>query len=209
MTTVRDEPTLVDRLRAGATEHFGKFGFDQSMLEISIALDVDGSTLSDLFGSVNGLRAVCDEYVLSSIRAAKTESLSARDPGTWLTQIAGIESFAPTMSYLVRSLQAGDELGHTLLREMIENAATYLEDAVGTGTVKPSRDPKARARFLATSVGGGFLLYLRMHQTPEDMREVLRDYARDMIIPAVELYTQGLMADDTMSDAFLNHSLHV
>ncbi|HYO03537.1 MAG TPA: TetR/AcrR family transcriptional regulator [Mycobacterium sp.] len=206
MPTVRDEPTLLDRLRAEAIEHFGKFGFDQSMLEISIALDVDVSTLSDLFGSINGLRAACDKYVLSSIRTAKTKALSTHDPGIWFTQIARIESFAPTMSYLVRSLHAGDELGHTLMREMIENAETYLETAVAKGTIKPSRDPKARARFLAMNGGGGFLLYLQMHQTPTDMGTVLRDYARDMIMPALELYTDGLMADDTMYEAFLTQT---
>ncbi len=206
MTTVRDEPTLVERLRAEAIEHFGKFGFDQSMLEISIALDVDVSTLSDLFGSTKGLRSACDEYVQSSLRAAKTEALSAHDPGTWFAQIGRIESFAPTMSYLVRSLRAGDELGHALMRELIDDAETYLETAVGKGTIKPSRDPKARARFLAMNGGGAFLLYLRMHDTPEDMGAVLRDYASDMIMPALELYTQGLMADDTMYEAFLTQA---
>ncbi|MBJ7338138.1 TetR/AcrR family transcriptional regulator [Mycolicibacterium sp.] len=206
MTTVHDEPTLVDRLRAEAIQHFGRFGFDQSTLELSIALDVDTSTLSDLFGSINGLRHACDEDVLSSIRAAKSTALNTRDPGTWFTQLGRIESFAPTMSYLMQSLQAGDELGHTLMCEMIDTTEIYLEDAVDKGSVKPSRDPKARARFLAMNGGGAFLLYLRMHDTPGDMAAVLRDYARDMILPALELYTQGLMADDTMYEAFRTHS---
>lgn len=51
--------------------------------------------------------------------------------------------------------------------------------------------------------GGGFLLYLQMHENPTDLRAVLRDYARDMVLPALELYTEGLMTDRTMYDAFL------
>ena len=43
-----------------------------------------------------------------------------------------------------------------------------------------------------------------MHETPTDLRAVLRDYARDMMLPALELYTEGLMADRTMYDAFLD-----
>lgn len=200
------EPTLLDRLRAAAIQHFGRCGFDQSMPQMSIALDADGSTLSDLFGSVKGLRASCDEYVLSSIRTAETVSLSSRDPRTWSDQVARIESFTPLTSYLVRSLQAGDELGRTLVREMIDHAETYLETASGSGDIKPSRDPKARARLLAMNVCGGFLLYLQMHDNPTDMGAVLRSYAKEMILPALELYTQGLMADDTMYEAFLTQS---
>ena len=48
-----------------------------------------------------------------------------------------------------------------------------------------------------------FLLYLQMHENPTDLRAVLRDYARDMVLPALEIYTDGLMADSTMYDAFL------
>ena len=50
--------------------------------------------------------------------------------------------------------------------------------------------------------GGGFLLYLQMHDTPTDLRAVLRDYAQDMVLPALEVYTHGLLTDSTMYDAF-------
>jgi hypothetical protein len=42
-----------------------------------------------------------------------------------------------------------------------------------------------------------------MHKTPTDLRAVLRDYANDMVLPALELYTDGLMTDGHMYDAFL------
>ena len=69
--------------------------------------------------------------------------------------------------------------------------------------LKPSRDPRARARYLGMINGGGFLLYLQMHDNPTDLRAVLRDYGEDMVLPALELFTNGLMADSTMYDAFL------
>ena len=86
---------------------------------------------------------------------------------------------------------------------MIDNAEEYMDEGVRAGTIKPSRDPHARAKYLAIAGGGGFLLYLQMHETPTDLRAVLRDYARDMVLPALEIYTEGLMADRTMYDAFL------
>jgi hypothetical protein len=34
------------------------------------------------------------------------------------------------------------------------------------------------------------------------MRAVLRDYGEEMVLPALEIYTGGLMTDSTMYDAF-------
>ena len=48
------------------------------------------------------------------------------------------------------------------------------------------------------SGGGGFLLYLHMHDNPTDMKAVLRDYSKNMILPALELHTHGLLTDTSM-----------
>ena len=117
--------------------------------------------------------------------------------------MAEIESYAPMMAYLVRSMQSGSGLAKAFWRRMIDNAEGYLEEGVRAGTLKPSRDPKARAKFLGMNNGGGLLLYLQMHDNPTDLRAVLRDYAEDMVLPALEVYSNGLMADSSMYEAFL------
>jgi hypothetical protein len=86
---------------------------------------------------------------------------------------------------------------------MLENAEEYLEEGVRAGTLKGSRDPKARAKYLGLTGGGGFLLYLQMHDNPTDMAAVLHDYGEEMVLPALEVYTKGLMTDSTMYDAFV------
>lgn len=196
------ETSLRDRLCERAIEHFGRFGFDMSMLEMAVAVDADVRTLTELFGSIEGLHAACDDYLQETIRKAKTEALTNPDPRPWFAQVADIESFAPMMSYLVRTLQSGGESARALFGHMVDNAERYLEDAVRAGTLKPTRDPKARAHFLTMAAGGGFLLYRQLHQNPSDMRAVLRDYARDVMLPALELYSYGLMTDDSMYRAF-------
>jgi hypothetical protein len=55
---------------------------------------------------------------------------------------------------------------------------------------------------MAMSGGGGFLLYIQLHDNPRDLRAVLRDYAQDMVLPALEIYSEGLMSDSTMYEAF-------
>jgi len=117
--------------------------------------------------------------------------------------MAEMESYAPMMAYLVRSMQSGSELAKMLWRRMIDNTEGYLEEGVQNGLLKPSRDPRARAKFLGLTGGGAFFLYIQMHDTPTDLRAVLRDYGEDMVLPALEVYTEGLMTDSTMYDAFL------
>ena len=117
--------------------------------------------------------------------------------------MAEIEQYAPMMAYLVRSLQSGGDLAKTLWHNMIDNTEQYIEEGVRAGTIKPSVDAKARARFLGMAGGGAFLLYLQLHPDPSDLRAVLRDYSEEMVLPALELYTHGLMTDSTMYDAFL------
>ena len=195
--------TATARIRDAAIEQFGQQGFDVGLRAIAEAAGVSAALVIHHFGSKDGLRKACDDYIAEEIRSSKSEALQSKDPATWFAQMAEIEDYAPLMAYLVRSMQSGGELATLLWRRMIDNADEYLDEGVRAGTIKPSRDAHARARYLGITGGGGFLLYLQMHETPTDIRAVLRDYARDMVLPALEVYTEGLMTDRTMYEAFL------
>jgi AcrR family transcriptional regulator len=195
--------TATARIRDAAIEQFAQHGFAVGLRTIAEAAGVSAALVIHHFGSKEGLRKVCDDYVAEEIRNSKSEALTSNDPASWLGQMAEIESYAALTGYVVRSLQTGGELAMMLWQRMIENAEEYFADGVAAGTIKASRDPHARAKYLAITSGGGLLLYIQMHPTPTDLRAVLRDYARDMVLPALEIYTDGLMADRTMYDAFL------
>lgn len=198
--------TAAARIRDAAIAQFGKHGFGVGLRAIAEAAGVSAGLVIHHFGSKDGLRSACDDYVAEAIRSLKSEAMQSHEPATWLAQLSEIESYAPLTAYLVRSLQSGADLAKTLWRTMIANAEEYLDEGVRAGTLKPSRDPKARARYLAITGGGGLLLYLQMHEDPTNLAAVLRDYSTDMVLPALELYTEGLMADRTMYDAFLGQA---
>lgn len=198
-----DDRTAIARIRDAAIAQWGEHGFNVGLRSIAEAAGVSAALVIHHFGSREGLRKACDDYIAEEIREAKSESLRTSDPAAWLSQMAEIESYAPLMAYLVRSLQSGSELAKSFWRRMIDDAEQYMEEGVRSGLIKASRDPRARARYLAMASGGGFLLYLQMHDNPTDLRAVLRDYGEEMVLPALELYTQGLMNDSTMYDAFL------
>ncbi len=198
--------TAAARIRDAAIEQFGQHGFGVGLRTIADAAGVSAALVIHHFGSKEGLRKACDDYVAEEIRRSKSQAVQSHDPASWLAQLSEIESYAPLTAYLVRSLQTGGGLAMALWRTMIDNAEVYLDEGVQAGTLKPSRDPKARAKFLAITGGGGLLLYLQMHENPTDLREVLRDYARDMVLPSLEVYTEGLLADRTLYEGFLAQS---
>lgn len=203
MRSASDDRTAIARIRDSAIEQWGQHGFNVGLRSIAEAAGVSAALVIHHFGSKDGLRKACDDYIVEEVRKADSEALQSTDPATWFAALAEIESFAPLMAYLLQSMQAGGDLATMMYRRLIENAEQYMEDGVRAGTLKPSRDPAARAKFLAISGGGSFLLYLQMHDTPTDLRAVLRDYGEEMTLPALEVYTHGLMADSTFYDAFV------
>ena len=155
------------------------------------------------FGSKDGLRKACDEFIAETIRAAKSESVQTSDPAAWFAQMAEIESFAPLMAYLVRSMQTGGDLAKSLWRTMIANAEQYIEEGVRGGHHQAQPRPQGQGAL------PGDQQRRRLPAVPADarrpdrhLRAVLHDYAQDMVLPALEIYTQGLMTDSTMYDAF-------
>ena len=195
--------TATARIRDAAIEQFGQHGFGVGLRTIAEAAGVSAALVIHHFGSKDGLRKACDDYVAEEIRSSKSEAMQSTDPATWFAadgrdRVLRADDGLPGAQHAVRRRP-----GNMLWQRMIDNAEEYMDDGVRAGTIKPSRDPHARAKYLAITGGGGFLLYLQMHETPTDLRAVLRDYARDMVLPALEVYTEGLMADRTMYDAFL------
>ena len=158
--------TATARIRDAAIEQFGQHGFGVGLRTIAEAAGVSAALVIHHFGSKDGLRKACDDYVAEEIRSSKSETMQSSDPATWFAAMAEIESYAPMMAYLVRSMQSGGELAKMLWQSMIDNAEEYMDEGVRAGTVRPSRDPHARARFLALTGGGAFLLYLQMHDNP-------------------------------------------
>ena len=171
-----DDLTATARIRDAAIDLFGRDGFSVSVRAIAAAADVSPGLVIHHFGSKEGLRKACDTFIAETVLASKQESIRSSDPATWFAAMAEIEDYAPMMAYLVRSMQNGGELSKMLWRTMIENTELYIEEGVRAGTIKPSVDPEARARFLALAGGGGFLLYLQLHEST-DLKVVLHDYA--------------------------------
>jgi AcrR family transcriptional regulator len=194
------------RIRDAAIRTFGTAGFDASVRAIAAAAGVSPGLVMHHFGSKDGLRAACDEHVLHVIREAETDAFTRSGPGALLAQLAELDRYAPLVGYLVQALLAGGDLAATLLARMTTDAESYLQEAVTAGRIRPSRDPAARAAYLVDIGVGAVLSFVRRHPAADgDHRATLRAYAETNSLPALELYTEGLLTDPGLLEEHLQY----
>src|ERR1700689_4714861 len=102
--------TATARIRDAAIEQFGQHGLGGGPRATAEAAGVSAALVIHHFGSKDGLRKACDDFVAEEIRSSKSEAINSSDPATWFAAMAEIEEYAPLMAYLVRSMQAGGDL---------------------------------------------------------------------------------------------------
>jgi hypothetical protein len=102
-------------------------------------------------------------------------------------------------------VREGGAAGIVFLENMIEEAIAFSEEGVASGMVRPSRDPRARARFLVTSSLGGLLLQLSLHPGLDlaDVGPTVRRLVDEITLPTLEIYTEGVLADSRYLDEYL------
>lgn len=191
------------RIRDTAIDLFGEQGFGVGVRAIAAAAGVSPGLVNHHFGSKDGLRAACDERVLEIIRDEKLRVIRTSGPTAMLNAMAEVEVYAPLVAYMLRSFQAGGALAESLLEHMIGDAEQYLQTAVAEGMIKPSRDPAARARYIVLCHVGAMNLAMQMRIQREgklDYRAAIRDLSDELTMPALELYTHGMLTDSTLFD---------
>ena len=168
------------------------------------AAGVTAGLITHHFGSKQSLREECDAEVLRHYSTLKGDGI-AMSPTQTMTMMAELDDYAPLMVYILRSVRDGGPAGVMFLENMIDETVRFTEHGVSTGVVRPSRDPLARARYMVTSSLGGLLLQLSL--LPElklaDIGPTVRRLADEVILPTLELYTEGILADRRYLDEYL------
>jgi len=132
MRSVSDDRTAVARIRDAAIEQWGEHGFNVGLRTIAESAGVSAALVIHHFGSKDGLRKACDDYIAEEIRSGKSASMQTKDPADWFRQMAEMESYAPMMAYLVRSMQSGSELAKMLWQRMIDKPRATSKRACKT-----------------------------------------------------------------------------
>ncbi len=209
-----DDLTTRARIRDAAISRFARDGFGASLRTIAADAGVSAALVVHHFGSKDGLRAACDEYVFDAVRHAKTDAISPQDPAAgpmaMFAQLAGLEDYAPVFEYTLRSLQAGGAMASSFVEHLTQVTLEYMEAGVAAGVIRPSRDEAARASYLVSLSVGSLLVdgALRDRSEPRDPEDDLRDYVERVMLPALEIFTEGLFVEPTLLDAYVQHTTH-
>lgn len=193
------------RIRDAAILRFARDGFSVGLRAIAEDAGVSAALIVRHFGSKDALRAECDGRVLAMLRERKGRILTVGGMENVLLALASMDESAPLLGYALRSLQAGGVLAMSFVDQFAADAEVYCAAGVAAGTMLPSRDEKARARYLTVQGFGALILDMTLNPPadPTDLVGIVRGYMTRMGLPSIELFSQGLMADRTMLDAYL------
>ena len=153
------------------------------------------------FGSKDGLRTECEEYVGDRIHEAIEQATANLQPYDLVGEMSRKVELAPLVPYLLRALAEGGDLGRRMFGRVVDDTERYLRAAVVQGAIRPSEDERARAEMLTSfSLGTQFLAqYLVTADTAEGRVEELQ---RRFTVPALEVFTQGLYTSTEIMDRF-------
>jgi AcrR family transcriptional regulator len=203
MRAVSDDRTARAVIRDEALRMFAVRGPDAVRLrEIAAAAGVSPGLVVHHFGSLDGLRAVVDQYVVDTFDAILAEAIErgAPDPygpvasGAITTLLAAhLPADSPIPGYLRRMLLAGTDQARELFARLQRMSRAALDDMVAAGVSAPGADPDVRAAFLMVNDLALLLLRDRLTETlgvdplsPEGMRRWSRE--------ALAVYGAGLRA---------------
>jgi len=189
-----------------AIECFAEGGFDASFRTIAARAGVSPGLITHHFGSKAVLRAECDAEVLRQYHALKTESLD--DPSGYLLEhLTGPDVASTILVYMLRAIHAGGRPAQSFLESLVEHARVIMAESVASGLARPSRDEEARLRYLTYQTMGAMLVQFLTapDPTPDEFVASLRAGQADMILPILELYTEGLLTGREMLDDYLRY----
>ncbi|MEE3849274.1 TetR family transcriptional regulator [Gordonia sp. LSe1-13] len=206
-----DDRTTRARVRDTAIEVFARDGFSATVRTIADAAGVSPGLVIHHFGSKENLRAECDAHVLRQTREANERGLQNQAGphafAAFLQRMDNTAADGPRIVYLIRSLQAGGEMARELLAHLVDDAEATFRGGVEAGTIRPSHDEPARARYMVAMAMGALLVDVVMHP-PEnwaDAGAILQSYMERTVLPATELAVHGVMTDESLLDTVLTY----
>lgn len=204
----RDDLTTRARIRDTAVDCFAREGFSVSVRTIAEHAGTSPGLVIHHFGSKAQLREECDTHVRDLITKIKMETVEGSSGAFMLQQLAQVEQYAPVLGYMVRSLQSGGALATNLFELMVEDVERFMAVGEEAGTIAPSRDPTARARYLLSSSLGSLMLHTTLHHpghTP-DFGRVMQEWIDAYTLPALETHTEPVLTDRTFLDTYIAHA---
>lgn|GEM_PF-130598 len=158
-TAIVDDRTAKARIRDAAIHCFAENGISKTTVrKVAARAGVSPGLVIHHFGSMENLRAACDESVVRAIREVKENAMSA-GPGLDVFGLLHDASIGSAARYLARVLSSGSPTVDGLVDDLVADAEAYFDRGVETGMLRPSDDPRGRAVVLVLWSLGGLVLH--------------------------------------------------
>lgn len=184
------------RIRDEAMRLFGTHGIKATTVrQIAEGAGVSPALVIHHFGSKDGLRRACDEWMMARLTETKTAAVGG-DP---LTAVFRAQNeFRPFFGYIAASIGEGGEGADRLFEAMCALTREMFAVGVPAGIMRDPEDLDATVALLVSFSLGATVLEAQVsrHLGGTHLLDpaVLPRYS----LASTELFTHGLFADDTM-----------
>lgn len=194
-----DDRTTRARIRDAAIDLVAAEGVDALTARgVAEAAGVSPGLVIHHFGSMEGLRAACDEHIAAAIREQKSSALRS-GPGLDVMALLRDARTARLVGYLAAVLVEDSPAVSRLVDDLVADAEQYLDEGVRSGMLRGSSDPHGRAVVLTLWSLSTLVMHRHLHRLlgvdltdPEsDPTSWLVPYLR----PVLELLSTGLYTE--------------
>jgi len=206
MRTIKVEDlTAKARIRNAAIQYIAKYGIASTTArKVAATAGVSPALVIHHFGSMEGLRAACDEYVAARIRDAKEEAASVGPGIDVLAAIRGAD-FGQLARYLAAVLIEDSPAVAKLVDDLVNDAEGYCHQLVEAGMMRPTDNPRGRAAVLMMWSLGAFVMHKHMLRVlgydPTEL-DVDPDSAIAAYLgPAYEIMGEGILTEEFAAHA--------
>ncbi|MFI0481364.1 TetR/AcrR family transcriptional regulator [Actinomadura sp. 9N215] len=148
-TPAFEDLTARARIREAALRHFADHGFAKTSIRaIAKTAGVSSGLVRHHFGSKDGLRRACDEYVLDALRQVNERLGNESNLGDPIFTSGSRRALSPFQSYVARALVEGSETASSLFDQMVPMIEKWLETLDAGRDDVPAADRRTRAALI-------------------------------------------------------------
>ena len=191
-----DDLSSPARIRTAAFSLFSEHGFRATTVRsVAQSAGVSAGLVIHHFGSKDGLRTACDEWLLEEIGRDKGATVNG-DVGALGDMTSQMAELSPYLGYIVAALSEGGPGADRLFDRVCDLTDEIITAGIGAGTM---RDPQDRVAWVTTLTAVSCGLGMLGNQVARRLGgESLLDpsvYAR-YATASIDLFTHGIFTDD-------------
>jgi AcrR family transcriptional regulator len=206
VTNRSTEPSFEDltaraRIRDAALKHFAEHGFARATIRgIARTAGVSSGLVRHHFGSKEGLRQACDEYVLGALRRVNEQVMDDDQVANPVVASAARRAVTPLQTYVARALVDGSATASALFDETVTMTARWFSHADESRTEPPATDERTRAALIIAMKLGIPLLHEHVSRIlGVDMFSPEGD--RRIVLALLDIYSHPLISPELAASA--------